>query len=126
MKKLFLLSSLFVVVLMFSGCATYLPDLSPKWPETRAYNESYEVINPKAEGSGSTHVVWLWLISYSWGGSFEDAYQEALLNNPGADDMVNMRVNMSALDLLLYRRLDFTMRGAAIRYISDGKSVKDK
>ena len=127
MKKLFLLSSLFVAVLMFTGCAyNNLADLTPRWPETRADNESYEVLNPKAGGKGSVHIVWLWLISYSWGGSFEDAYQEALLNNPGADDLINLRVNATALDLLLYRRFDFEMHGTAIRYTSNGKSVKDK
>lgn len=110
--------------LLLSGCQFVgLEDTSPNWHETRALSESYEVTNPKAHGYGSIHQISLIIAPiFRWGGSFEDGYQDILAKNPGSDDVINVRSNITGINFFFYQHYRVNIYGATIRYTSDGKS----
>lgn len=127
MKKAVLLCGVATAAMLAAGCSFVgLGDETPNWHETRALSESYEVTNPKAQGNGSIHQISLIFFPLvKWGGSYEEGYQDVLQQNPGSDDIINVRSNVTGVNFLFYQRYDVNIYGATIKYTSKGKGNPD-
>ncbi|MDD2480084.1 MAG: hypothetical protein PHS31_09355 [Victivallaceae bacterium] len=105
-----------------SGCAFIgFDEISPNWHETRALSESYQVINAEAQSASDIHQISLVVIPIvRWGDGFEVGRSKILEQNPGAEDIINIRHNVTGINLLLYQHYHINSRGTAIKYTSDG------
>lgn len=126
--NLFLLPAAATLMTFLSGCEFVgLSDATPNWNETRALAESYTVTNSKAHGSGTIHQISLVFAPvFRWGGSFEAGYQDILENNPGSDDVINVRSNITGLNFLVYQCYFVNIYGATIKYTGHGRGNPDK
>lgn len=116
------------LITLFTGCEFVgFDDATPDWKETRALAESYTVTNPTAHGAGTIHQISLVFFPvFRWGGSFEAGYQDILENNPGSDDVINVRSNITGMNFLLYQCYLVNIYGATIKYTANGHGNPDK
>ncbi len=127
MKTVLLLLASGVCVLLFGCASNGFHDISPRWHETRALSESYQVVNGQALGVGYVHQISLFIIPpFCWGGSFEAARTDMIEKNPGTEDVINVRSDVTGVDFIFYQRYHVNLHGAAIKYTSGGNGNPDK
>ena len=77
--------------------------------------EEYKVIRQNVVGSATSRG-WLWIVS-TGDSTFAAAFNEILKHNPGADDVIDIKVDVTKKGLFMFG-VDtiLTVRGTAIKY----------
>lgn len=115
-----------LVGLIVGGCTSV--GTTAQWKETRATQESYEVVASRVSGEATSHEVWLIFFPICvWGdNSFDTAKQIALQRAKGSDDLISASADMSTFEAVLYKKHSLVLNGTAIKYTSGGKSTPSK
>ena len=121
MKKTLIRISLLAGAILLASCGTM--EVTSQWKETRALRENYTVVAEKVTGKSSYNQIVLIVIPLAgWGdGSFDTAQSNALQQIKGADDLIDVSMDVFSNNFIFYKRFTIVVNGTAIKYTSNGK-----